>query len=38
MKWTQPRLALVCGLVPTLLAAVLSLTRPVTLTHVEYDV
>ena len=28
MKWTQPRLALVCGLVPTLLAAVLSLTRP----------
>jgi CHASE2 domain-containing sensor protein len=38
MKWTQPRLALVCGLVPTLLAAVLSLTRPITLTHVEYDV
>ena len=38
MKWTQPRLALVCGLVPTLLAAVLSLTRPLNLTHVEYDV
>jgi CHASE2 domain-containing sensor protein len=38
MKWSQPRLALVCGLVPTLLAAVLSLTRPVALTHVEYDV
>jgi CHASE2 domain-containing sensor protein len=39
MKWTQPRrMALVCGLVPTLLAAALSLTRPVALTHVEYDV
>jgi adenylate cyclase len=38
MKRSQPRLAMLCGLVPTLLAAVLSLTRPVSLTHVEYDV
>ncbi len=38
MTWTQPRLAFACGLVPTIAAAVLSLTRPAALTHVEYDV
>ena len=38
MTWTHRRLAFVCGLVPTIAAAVLSLTRPAALTHVEYDV
>jgi CHASE2 domain-containing sensor protein len=38
MSWTRPRIAFVCGLLPTLFAAVLSLTRPAVLTHVEYDV
>jgi adenylate cyclase len=38
MSWTDRRLAVACGLVPTLLAAVLALVRPASLTHVEYDV
>ncbi len=38
MSWTERRLALACGLVPTLLAAVLALVRPPSLAHVEYDV
>jgi CHASE2 domain-containing sensor protein len=38
MSWTQPRRAFACGLVPTLLVAVLSLTRPTVLTSLEYDV
>jgi len=38
MKWTERRLALVCGLFPVVLAAVLTLVRPAALAHVEYDV
>jgi adenylate cyclase len=38
MSWTPPRLAFLCGLVPTLIAAALAITRPATLSHVEYDV
>src|SRR5688572_29343821 len=38
MSWTDRRLALACGLVPTLLAAILALVRPPALAHVEYDV
>jgi adenylate cyclase len=38
MSRSDRRLALACGLVPTLLAAVLALIRPSLLAHVEYDV
>ncbi|HEY6509151.1 MAG TPA: CHASE2 domain-containing protein, partial [Vicinamibacterales bacterium] len=38
MSWTPRRRAFVSGLVPTLLVAVLSLTRPSVLAYLEYDV
>ena len=38
MTWLPRQLVLLCGIVPTVVVALLSLVRPAAFTHVEYGV